>query len=63
MGQAIAMYSNNETRNGNAFPRTYWLPNTGGNPTVTDYYADTDYSGTASSANSFGTTTTYVGGN
>lgn len=26
IGQAIAMYSNNETRNGNAFPRTYYEP-------------------------------------
>jgi prepilin-type N-terminal cleavage/methylation domain-containing protein len=63
MGQAIAMYSNLETRNGNAFPRTYWVPNTAGNPTVNDFYAGTMYSGTASSATSFGTTTTYVGGN
>jgi prepilin-type N-terminal cleavage/methylation domain-containing protein len=63
MGQAIAMYSNNETRNGNAFPRTYWKPNVGGNPPVTDWNANVKYSGNATSATSFGTTTTYQGGN
>ena len=63
MGLAIAMYSNNETRNGNAFPRTYWKPNVGGSPTVTDWDATAKYSGTATSATSFGTTTTSAGGN
>lgn len=60
MGQAIAMYSNNETRNGNAFPRTYWKPNTSGNPTITDYQATKGYSGTATSSTSFGTPTNPV---
>lgn len=63
MGQAIAMYSNNETRNGNAFPRTYWKPNINGNPTpMNDWNATVKYSGTASSSTSFGTTTVFAGG-
>jgi prepilin-type N-terminal cleavage/methylation domain-containing protein len=58
IGQAIAMYSNNETRNGNAFPRTYFLPPTGtGTTTVSDWCATSSYSGTYNSANSFGTST------
>jgi prepilin-type N-terminal cleavage/methylation domain-containing protein len=62
MGQAIAMYSNNETRNGNAFPRTYWKPNTSGSPTIVDFKANANYSGTATSSTSFGTPTVYAGG-
>ena len=34
IGQAMAMYSNNETRNGNAFPRVYYA--TGASPTPND---------------------------
>ena len=57
IGQAIAMYSNNETRNGNAFPRTYFNPSTTGNPTCRDFCATTAYSGAATyqNVNSFGT--------
>jgi prepilin-type N-terminal cleavage/methylation domain-containing protein len=62
MGQAIAMYSNNETRNGNAFPRTYWNPVTTGAPTIVDYMANKNYSGQATSSTSFGTPTTHAGG-
>ena len=59
IGQAIAMYSNNETRNGNAFPRTYFNP---ANTNVRDWCATQAYSGTYNSPNSFGTSVAPTGG-
>jgi prepilin-type N-terminal cleavage/methylation domain-containing protein len=54
IGQAIAMYSNNETRNGNAFPRTYFNPAANA---VVDWCATQTYSngGNYNNPNSFGT--------
>lgn len=55
IGQAMAMYANNETRNGNSFPRTYFNPNgatvadgqgtagTGGVGTVTNWNSPTSF--------------------
>ena len=44
IGQAMSMYANNEARNGNSFPRTYYLPGTGGqNPTIADGQASFIY--------------------
>jgi prepilin-type N-terminal cleavage/methylation domain-containing protein len=63
IGQAIAMYSNNETRDGNAFPRTYWVPVPNGYAVTVNYNASMPYTGTAQSPNSFGTPNAPYGGN
>ena len=51
IGQAIAMYSNDETRNGNAFPRTYFNPNQG---SVNGVHGPDGSIGNWNSPNSFG---------
>ncbi|HEY2586985.1 MAG TPA: DUF1559 domain-containing protein [Tepidisphaeraceae bacterium] len=58
IGQAMAMYSNNETRNGNAFPRTYFQPPSG--TTTANVYTDfiaTNGTPNYNQPNSFGTPT------
>ena len=65
IGQMIAMYANNETRNGNSYPRTYFLPNTGGFPTISaNWNGNQAYQGGggANSPNSFGTPANPLGG-
>jgi prepilin-type N-terminal cleavage/methylation domain-containing protein len=58
IGQAIAMYSNNETRNGNAFPRTYFLPPSGSaSVTLISDYIATNGTPNYNQPNSFGTPT------
>lgn len=60
IGQAISMYANNETRNGNSFPRTYFQPPTNGTTTLNDYLA-TSTVACATSSTSFGTATAPTG--
>jgi len=58
IGQAIAMYSNNETRNGNAFPRTYFLPPSGtSSVTLQPDFVATVGTPNYNQPNSFGTPT------
>jgi prepilin-type N-terminal cleavage/methylation domain-containing protein len=62
IGQAIAMYCNNETRNGNAFPRTYFQVPTGtASTTAHDWCATNAYESTYNSPDSFGTQTKFAG--
>jgi prepilin-type N-terminal cleavage/methylation domain-containing protein len=68
IGQAISMYANNEARNGNSFPRTYFNPNatppllvdsglgTANNGTVTNWNSPTSF-GTVTNPTPAGTPT------
>lgn len=56
IGQAISMYANNEARNGNSFPRTYYQPGaSGGQPTINDCSGATPTVACWNSPSSFGT--------
>lgn len=60
IGQAMSMYANNETRNGNSFPRTFFQLSGQASPTLADYLATTPVT-CWNYSTSFGTTTTPTG--